>query len=713
MPKYAREILFNGSVDVVSTETDYDSTKISVGPHIKQYDLGSGLDDKFIGPKQLKLIRQFDLFGAGPSCSHVLKYGRKHILLIGSAATAAATRIIYTHIYDLDTEEVTSGGALTLTLPTVTAHTLRGVRGVMKYYTTGTVGVSGTAVTGSGTAWQASRLCVGSRIGFGSTNSSEITTWYEISAIGSDTSITLQQSAGTISSGTPYVIEDLRIAVTTTNATVTNGGFFLAKGLRIESLTGGAIIPAATTVDNIRAVYRLADAATVTHTLANGLMNGEDVSWTEDYLYSGNSTTTTSLRVFKYNIRAALNSLTAGTHVCESTDCISTGSQTVSGGVLVASNNGRYSTLDHGVAKDVPSLFFATTNRVIRAPASNIVQDASAFTEDQMIEVPYGGTSNYNVTAGIGNAEYAPFTDKILMSAWIANNAKIYISDYRTDGSQFDGQMLILTQQFDSISSTGPIFPKIHTAAPQLYAEDGVLYIINPVAASLGGSIYIYPAYAAHWTLADKTGNRAILPKISLTGTPKRFNRVYLGKVDWLNTLPELLKQTEPVRVVYRTEGIDDNSGAWTLLPQSGNLTTLEPTTEIQFALEFHTWGDICLPSRVTSVGVVYESDDSLPDEYQWNLGDSDISDGTFGFTQVAAFTSWPLVHTMKIYRSDNNTLALEQDSDSTTLGVFEYWDGSEWTAGLGSNTVSTRRRFRPTSSLPGGIDLYGILTVE
>jgi hypothetical protein len=712
MPKYAREILFNGSIDTVSTE-NYDSSKITVGPHIAQYNLGSSPEDKYIGPKQLKLIRQFDLFAAASACFHVFKYGRKHIMLVGSAATAAATRIVYTHIYDLDTEEVTSGGALTLTLPTTTAHTLRGIRGVMKFYTTGTVGVSGTTVTGSGTSWQASRLCAGSRIGFGSTNSSEITTWYEIASINSDSSITLLQSAGTIATSTPYVIEDLRVAVTTTNATLLNGGFFLAKGLRIESLTGGAIVPAATTVDNIRAVYRLADAATVTHTIANGLMNGEDVSWTEDYLYSGNSTTTTALRVFKYNIRAALTSLSAGTHVLDPADCISTGSQTVSGGTLAIANNGRFATVNHGVAKDIPSLYFATTNRVIRAATSNIVQDASAFTDDQMIESPYGGTSNYTLTAGIGGIEYAPFSDKILMSAFVANNAKIYVSDYRTDGSQFDGQLLTVTQQFDAISSTGPIFPKIHSIAPQLYAEDGVLYIVNPIAVSLGGSIYIYPAYAAHWAIADKTGNRAILPKISLTGTPKRFNRVYLGKVDWVSTLPELLKQTEPVRVVYRTEGIDDNSGSWILIPQSGTISGIEPTTEIQFALEFHTWGDICIPSRVTSFSMIYEADDSLPDEYQWNLGDSNISDGTFGFTQVAAFTSWPTVHTMKIYRSDNNTIALEQTSESTTLGVFEYWDGSEWTAGLGDNLTGSRRRFRPTSSLPGGLDLYGILTVE
>jgi len=713
MPKYAKEIVFNGSIPIVDVFSEYDPDKISVGPHINQYNLSSNPDDKFIGPKLLKLIRHFDIFASGPACSHVIKYGRKHIILIGSGATAGATRVIHTHMYDLDTEEVTSGGSLILTLPTTTAHTLRGVRGILEFYTQGTVDVSGNVVTGNGTFWQDSRLCVGSRIGFGSTDSQEISTWYEITGINSNTSITLLQTIPQIQAGTPYVIEDLRVAVTTTNATLPSGGFFLAKGLRMESLTGGAIIPAATTVDNIRAVYRLADSAVIKHTLANGLTSGESVSWTESYLYSGNSTTTTSLSIFKYNIRARLDNLVAGTHVLSQSDCIYTQSQPVSGGTLVAGNNGRFATANHGVAAGVPSLYFSTTNRVIRIPTENITQDATSFSADQMIESPYGGSTNFALTAALSNVEYAPFTDKFLISSWAANNGKIYISDYKTDGGQFDGQFLTVHQQFDSIASNNPIFPKIHTLAPQLYAEDGIVYIINPIPASLGGAIYIYPAYAAHWALADKTGNRAILPKISFTGIPKKFGKVYVSKIDYISTLPELLKQVEPIRLLYRTEGIDDNTGSWIILPQSGDISSVSPTSAIQFAIEFHTWGDICIPPRVNSLSLVYESDDALPEEYQWNLGDSNVSDGTFGFTQVSLFTLWPNTHTMRIYRSDNNTLALEQNSNSSTLGIFEYWDGDSWVAGLGSNSLGIRRRFRPTSSLPGGVDLYAILSVE
>jgi hypothetical protein len=69
----------------------------------------------------------------------------------------------------------------------------------------GTVAVSGTAVTGTGTLWVASM--VGYRIGFGSTNPNSIVTWYTISAFTSATSITLSSSAGTIGAGSTYVID--------------------------------------------------------------------------------------------------------------------------------------------------------------------------------------------------------------------------------------------------------------------------------------------------------------------------------------------------------------------------------------------------------------------------------------------------------------------------------------------------------------------------
>ena len=165
-------------------------------------------------------------------------------------------------------------------------------------------------------------------------------------------------------------------------------------------------------------------------------------------------------------------------------------------------------------------------------------------------------------------------------------------------------------------------------------------------------------------------------------------------------------------RLQYRTSGIDDNSGAWTDAPQSGDLSGVSTSANIQFALQFRTAGVIMLPARVLSLALVYETADELPSQYRWNFGDFDTANGTFAWIQAALFGASLTTHTINVYRADTNALVLTQASTGTTNGDFEYWNGSAWTAGLGSDALNTRRRFVPTASLPSGVDLYATLTV-
>jgi hypothetical protein len=715
MPKYAIEQVFNGSISV--ERGTYDPDKINLlGKHLDVYNLGSNDEDKFLGPKLTKIIRHSDISAPTGSTLHVLGYGNKHYIFIGIAPTAAATRQFATYVYDTVTEEISAGGLTTFTLPTTTAHTLRGIKPTLKFYTIGTVAVSGTTVTGSGTEWQTSRLCVGSRIGFGSTDSQQITTWYEISAIDSDTSITLAGSAGTITAGTSYVIEDLRIGMVTTNATLPNGGMFLAKGLRLDSLVGGLTVPAATTVDNIRAVYKLNDEATNTHTIASGLTAGEFVSWTEEYQYGVNNTATTQLKIYKYNIRADLTTgaggLVGGVATLSSpSDVVVTGNQVITAGTLAITNNGRFATLEHGPGNNIPCLYITATNRLLRVDVADVLNNSTTFLKDQMIEATPGGIQSVPLIGALTNCDYSATLDKLIITGYTAPNGRIYVTDYKTDGSALDAFMGVVWNLFDSVNSVNPIFPKIQGQAPLIWAEDGVLYISNNGTSPLGQT-YVYPSFGAHWSETQRTNNLAILPKITITNPITKLNRISVTHIKYIRSLPESEKTLEPYFLYYRTEGMDDNTGEWSPVPQSGSLSAIEPTSEIQFAFAFKTWGDLCIPSRICSATLIYEAEDALPGEYQWNLADSNTIDGTFGFTQTLAFDNWPKLHTIKIYRSDNNTLSLEQNSDGTTFGVFEYWDGEMWDSGLGDNQPGTRRRFRPTSSLPGGIDLYAVLSV-
>jgi hypothetical protein len=118
------------------------------------------------------------------------------------------------------------------------------------------------------------------------------------------------------------------------------------------------------------------------------------------------------------------------------------------------------------------------------------------------------------------------------------------------------------------------------------------------------------------------------------------------------------------------------------------------------------------LPARILSLAVLYETDDALPSQYQWNGADWNQANGTFAWVQAVLFGATPGVHTIEVYRSDTNALVLTQASSGTTNGTFENWDGSAWVAGIGADTVGRRRRFVPTGSLPSGVDLYAKLMV-
>jgi hypothetical protein len=710
--KAAIEQIFNGSLAQVAVGGSYDATKINRGKHTGQFSIGAGDVDRFIGPAPLSVANLAESSLAIPSqFVHPIKITDDLFWVFGSdAATAAATRRVQLWTWVPSTNTYTFVGAITCTFPTATNHTVRGLRAILENYTTGTAGVSGTAVTGSGTAWNTG-LSVGSRIGFGSTDPTQITTWYQISAIGSDTSITLTASAGTIAAGTPYVIQDLMIVQATTNATATNGGLFVTKGLQWADFQNPATaIPAATTIDKIKATYWLRDAATITNDVIGGCALGDRDSWTQQYVYSTEGAAT-SLILYRYNIRTPLT-LTAGAHTLTGTDIVITGAQTVTGNISQA-NNGRVATLQHGPGSGVPSLYLFTATRILRVPLANITNGNTTFVADQMSEVPPGGTNTSVATAGFTSMDVAGSLDKLVITG-AASTGTVYITDYYTGGQQIDRRAGCLTPQLPSAlrDTDSPIFVhNITSNVPFIWVEDGWLFWVYAQATTTNiNALTAYPLAADLEFQAD-VNNRIICPKISLGATPSKFYRVLANCVENIgdNTMgitPDMYQ------VQYRTAGIDDNSGAWTTVPQTGDLSGVSAAAEIQFAFRFRTAGVIMLPARILSLALIYETADALPSQYRWNFGDFNASNGTFAWIQQALFGASPGTHTINIYRADTNALVLTQVSSSTTNGTFEYWNGSAWVAGLGSDALNTRRRFVPSGSLPGGVDLYATLTV-
>jgi hypothetical protein len=711
--KAAFEQIFNGSLSQAAIGAAYDASLINRGKHTGQFNLGAGDLDKFIGPAPLGVAN----FGESSLAIvsqfvHPVKITNDLFWIFGADGTsAAATRRVQLWTWVPSTNTYTFVGAINVQFPTATTHTVRGFRAILENYTIGTVGVSGTAVTGSGTAWNTDRLSVGSRIGFGSTDPTQITTWYQISAIGSDTGITLTASAGTVAAGTPYVIQDLMIVQATTNATVTNGGLFLTKGLQYADFQNPAFpVPIATTVDRIKATYWLRDAATITNDVIGGCALGDRDSWTQQYVYCIEGAASL-LAIYRYNFRAALTPV-SGAFTLTGADIVITGNQTVTGTISQA-NNGRVATLAHGPGNGVPSLYLFTSTRILRVPLGSVIAGSTTFVADSMSEVPPGSAVSNAGTNNFTSLDVAGSLDKLVITGATGFGA-IYVTDYYTGGQQIDRRAgCLATQTPSALRDTDiPIFVhNISVNLPFVWVEDGWLFWNYTQSTTTNiNALTAYPLAADSEYMAD-VPNRIICPKITLGATPAKFYRVLVNAMENLGD-HTMGVGPDAYRIQVRTSGIDDNSGAWVDVPQSGNLSGISTASNIQFAFTFRTAGVIMLPARILSLAVIYETDDALPSQYQWNVADWNQNNGTYAWVQVALFGATPGVHTIEIYRADTNALVLTQASSGSTNGNFEYWNGSAWDAGIGSDAVGRRRRFVPAGSLPSGVDFYAKITV-
>lgn len=691
--------------------TSYDATKTNLGALIQQK-TGVTEVEKFAGPMPIALARPMEASTAIASIyPHVLEVSSDiHWIFLADNATAAATRRIVKYTYTISTGVFTWDGFITLTFPTATSHTIRGFRMTRDFYTTGTASVSGTSVTGSGTAWSDSLIAVGSRIGFGSTNPNSISTWYEISAIGSNTDITLTASGGTIADG-PYVIEELRAVVATTNATTTNGGLFVAKGLREAVFTvGGTNISAATTTDNLRAVYWLADASTVTNTISCGVALGDFDSWTQQYVYIIDGTTTTN-RVYKYNIRASLSGLASGKST--SAFVLVTGAQTPTGTCSQA-NNGRVGTLSHGPGSGVQSLYFATTTRVYRAALSGITSGNTAWHTDAMVEVPPGGSVTYPLTSAMASVELAGSIDRIFVMTTGTAGARSYVTKYNTNSDPFDHIFLTDDKQYDqsTTDSDAATHPAINALPFSVWSESGIAYLARVSAAAATNQLYAIPI-GAHWTYAGGTPQQRLITPSMPTTNAVVFSRVYVNEATMAG-VGTLGLATEPFRLYYRTSGIDDDSGSWTILNDTHDLTSVAPTSAIQFMFEFRILGTTCIPARIHSIAVLYE-DNSTDSHYQPSVAQSSVASKIFAWRFSTAFGGTVPTLNIKLYHAVTGSL-LDEDDSVTQAGTWEKSTDGGDTWGAYNTTdkanETTYIRFTP-ASLGDDISVRALLTQD
>jgi hypothetical protein len=727
--KVAIEQIFDGSIQQVPITGAYDPDKISRGPHVGQYNLGSGEIDKFIGPNPIDIANNGNTQLAIPSSMYsIVKINEDLYWIFGNdAAAASTTRRVQLWTFVPSTNTYTFVGAIILNFPGGGSATAISTRAALTNYTSGSVSVISNQVTGSSTTWNTG-LSVGSRIGFGSTNPNQISAWYPISNIGSDTSLTISGSLSA-SLGTPYVIQDLMILQANSNS----NNLFVAKGLRYEDFSIPATnIPTASLTDKVKAVYGL---STVGSSMC-GLDISNFESWTLQrvFVVAQAGPQFQPLRLGFANFRAPLTSLSAGVQ----TGSFTTYNQLSTDGFLAplaTVNNGVIGTLSAGVLANTASMYFYTnpsfgiTGAVYGTPLEYILNGSSSLflktglAFDAINNKPGGANTNLFMQPTASSVTVDDVTGKILMI--MGSSGSLYAVDLTSPAGTITASFTpnaVLTASINRrstvIESMLPntlknknAIPHAHVIpgnTPTLSAKDGwMLFNYTSATTATVNSFTAYPM-GADLEYANVVNNRVICPRINLGVTPTKYYRVLVNCAKNIGdskfgVTPDMYK------LQYRTSGISNNSGSWIDVRQDGNLYQVTPSNEIQFAFQFRTMGSMMLPARVLSLVLLYEDQESIASFYRWNIADFNPANGTFAWIQINLS---PITHKyiIEIYRFQDDLLLLSQDTNGTTNGIFEYWNGEAWVTGLGNNIIGTRRRFVPTRLIPKDTNVYAKL---
>lgn len=700
---------FTGGVPAVGVTAGYDSSKTMLASLFKQY-TGPNPEDNYVSVLPSVMANLIEVAGVGSYfMPHVIQRSNdKYMIFLASNAAAAVSRTFALIDFDATNGTLAFQGLINYTGNTVTGNkTVTGLRAIETRHTTGTVSTSGssTTITGSGTGFQTERISVGARIGFGTTDHLAVSTWYDITAISSDTSLTIS-SAVDLAASTPYVIEEIRILFSDRNATTTNGGLHIIKGLSRSAFTlAGTTVNDAVSTDNVRACYHLRDAATATTTLSCGVALDDPVDYTQHDVYMINATTATATKVYKFNTRAALT-VSAGrsqnAFIFVTGDQVTTGTQ----GTI---NNGRIITVNHLTASGEKSIYFATTTRIYRANLSGIVSGSTSWISDQMTEVPPGSVTTHVLTNSLSNIDYSETIDRLIIPTGVSRFG-VYVGEYDTTNTlPFERYFANFTNRVKlnttPVGAPDALFPG---AACTLWTISGYMFIVPSIVTTGLNWIRVFP-FGADGLYASTTNQRIITQKIPTPNTQK-FYRIYVDHQEYEGSY-ELGMPTEAYKVYYRTSGIDDNSGTWISVARNGDISGATPGTHIQFMLELDTLGEFCIPTKIYSICVTYE-DNSQDQRYQPSLSKSSAANNRFAWRQVAAWGSNIPNLQIRLYNADTGFLVLDDTVTLSSSGTWEYsTDGTTWQAWSASaDAVGNYIRYTATS-LPNNITVRALLT--
>jgi len=690
------------------SENAYDFTKWNLGNWWIFNNWGSSEEKYFqahIGA--IRPLEESTPFAVVQIAAHILSTDVAYIFGVENLATASAARRIALWEMDRKNGAVQWKGFITLTLTTATAHTLRDFKMDVKNESTGTVEVSWTAVTGTSTLFATNKVAVGARIWFGSTDPSQITQRYRITARGSDTSLTLATSA-TVSAGTPYVIQEFRPIYTATNATLTNGWIHYAKWVSIEDFTiTGTTIPAAVSTDDQKAVYWIKDAATQTNTVAAWCaIDFATATPTSLDAYVLDLVSAGNYKVYKYNLRAALT-VASGASVSWFT--LATGNNSFTG-TGAQNSNLCIATTSHWTGSWVKSLYAVSTTRLMRIPVASVTSWSTSIISDNVVEIAPWGATTYAATSLMNTIEYLPTIDSFVIGTTTSFS---YITQYVSWWQQFQrmfGRNYLYLEQSSKDNWAPTIFNNSATVFAFVEAGWNRVFAVKQGATASLNQVYIM-AFGCDWDYAENSEWRLISPKI-LTPNCESFDRAYTDIINYLWS-SALWKSTEPYRIYARTTNIEsDMTTGWILLNGLNDLSWLSWASAIQFAIEVRVIWETCTPPRVLGVNVAY-NDNTTDSHYLPSADLSNKATKIFAWKFATAFGS--VVPTLRVRLYDAVSGWLLVDTTTLWTGTWEKsTDGTIW--GVYNTTDkandTTFIRFTP-ASLADNIQVRALLTIN
>ena len=703
---------YNFDTNTVTYPLGYDSTKLNLGWLMYKRTDENG--EIYVSPLEPKFLRGFEVISVTPYSYNFgidslgsLKYDDDTIWLFyaGGGSQGTIAKRIFLATFKKSTNVFTDIGSVQINNPDGNNnHQCFTITPSIEFHTGGTITVSGNSVTGLGTTWLTDGVCVGNRIGFGSTNSDNITIWYRVNSVNSNTSITISKEFYTdgnpsilnITGATSYVIEDFRlIYMNYAGATTGQRGIMLVKGLRYELFQiSPTSIPGATTIDNVRACYRILDTTTINATFAPfGAVLMDKTSFTNQDLYTmtyGGA----SISIQRFNIRSSLT-LTAGRS--NTPYQLTTGSQAHNGTDIIG---------NIPMVTDFNNNFYVTTRtRICRVPLTAITASSTTFIVDSMVENPPGSSNTYPLSSQLFSGQYLRQANKFYVTH-LQGTIRNYVTQY-TPGGLFDRPIHIndqtqqgtyLVDKFDNLTTNFLSLPE------HPHYNDGILFLVRGSSTNTN-IIYSLPIEADEDY--HTTSNACVITPELSTLSATSYNKVYVDVDMFFNKDQRFYIPRETWGIYYRTNGISTDTGSWTLVPPSGQISG--SSNSIQFKLTFRTAGLYTMPCRIKGIILSYQSN-YLPlssPYYDPSLKFTDKTSNIFSWRQNTEFVTQLPELTIDVFDTSNNLLLTDSVNNSTN-GIWEYSnnEGLTWFPwSYSANSVGNYIRFSAsTLSAPGQI---------